>query len=188
MASRAANVDLVLVALCGTGFQPVSPRSAATDVDLLLVALERAYKKRSWHGPNLRGALRGVSAREASSRVSPRRKCIAEHCLHAAYWKYTVMRRLAEEEVGSFPMSGSNWVGIESPLREQTWRDYLKLLDQMHQRLRAAVERLVDRDLEFVPPGSKVSNRDIILGIIAHDIYHAGQIGLLKRLLRDTGD
>jgi hypothetical protein len=58
------------------------------------------------------------------------------------------------------------------------------LLEQMHQVLRAEVAKLSDADLRHTPAGSKVSNFALISGIAAHDLYHAGQIQLLKRLAR----
>jgi hypothetical protein len=48
--------------------------------------------------------------------------------------------------------------------------------------LREAVVSLNPKELYQTPAGSKVSNIDLILGIVAHDLYHAGQIQLLKRL------
>jgi hypothetical protein len=56
------------------------------------------------------------------------------------------------------------------------------LLDDTHNTLRAAVAALRPRDLERAAPKSKVSNRALVTGIAAHDIYHAGQVQLLKRL------
>jgi hypothetical protein len=54
----------------------------------------------------------------------------------------------------------------------------------MHRTLRAAVAELPARRLAEVTEGAKVPNRDVLLGIAAHDLYHAGQIQLLKRLAR----
>jgi hypothetical protein len=52
----------------------------------------------------------------------------------------------------------------------------------MHRSLRAAVTRLSARDLAHTPRGSKVSTFAILSGVAAHDLYHAGQIQLLKKL------
>ncbi len=58
----------------------------------------------------------------------------------------------------------------------------MKLLDDTHRQLRAAVAALTPRDLVRRAPGSKFTNADLVSGIIAHDVYHAGQIQLLKKL------
>src|SRR5262245_15169856 len=70
---------------------------------LLLRMLDEAYKTRTWHGPNLRQSLRGISARQAAWRPGPRRHNIWEETLHAAYWKYVVRRRITGEKRGAFP-------------------------------------------------------------------------------------
>ena len=54
-----------------------------------------------------------------------------------------------------------------------------------HRELRAAVAKLTPRVLRKTPRGSTVSNFALLSGVAAHDLYHAGQIQLLKRLLRD---
>jgi hypothetical protein len=67
-------------------------------------------------------------------------------------------------------------------LDNHSWRDDIMLLESAHQSLRAAVADLSPRDLWHMPAGSKVSNAALLTGIAAHDVYHAGQIQLLKRL------
>jgi hypothetical protein len=79
-------------------------------VDLLLRILDEAYEKKAWHGPNLKGTLRGVSVQEAVWRPAPDRHNVWELALHAAYWKYAGWRRLTGEKRGAFPVTGSNRV------------------------------------------------------------------------------
>lgn len=153
-------------------------------VKSLLDSLDEAFHRKSWHGPNLRGSVRGLSARQAAWRPAPGRKSIAEQVLHAAYWKYTVWRRLAGEKRGSFPLAGSNWFPVSSQLSESDWKAHVRLLEEMHARLRESIASLRDADLGQDLPGSKLSRARLIRGIIAHDVYHAGQIGLLKRMQR----
>jgi hypothetical protein len=62
------------------------------------------------------------------------------------------------------------------------WQSDLELLEQTHQSMRAAIARLSASDLQKKPKSSKVTNLDLILGIASHDVYHAGQIQMLKRM------
>jgi hypothetical protein len=127
--------------------------------------------------------VRGLSAAGAAWRPAPGRRNIWEITVHAAYWKYTVRRRLLGEKRGSFPLKGSNWFARpDAEATEEAWRADVALLEEMHRRMRAAVAALAPADLHRTPAGSKVSNSALILGIAAHDVYHAGQIQLLKRL------
>ena len=69
---------------------------------MLLDLIDQAFDRQSWHGPNLRGSIRGLTHEEALWRPHPDRHNIWEHVLHAAYWKYTVRRRILGEKRGSF--------------------------------------------------------------------------------------
>jgi uncharacterized damage-inducible protein DinB len=153
--------------------------------DLLLEVLDRGFDHASWHGPNLRSSLRGVTIKEASFRPGKNRHSIWEHVVHAAYWKYTVRRRIAGEKRGSFPLKGSNW--FQRPLGNGSlglWEADLLLLDQTHATLREVVAKVPASRLRSPIRGGAVTYAKLIMGIAAHDVYHAGQINLLKRLAR----
>ena len=150
------------------------------ELDLLLVTLDQAYDHKSWHGTNLKGSLRGLSAEEAALRMAPGRPSIQELVVHLAYWKYTVLRQLRNLPKGSFPLKGSNWFPRENADAAQ-WQMDRALLDRMHQELRAAVASLKPRDLDRPSAKAKYLNRDLILGAAAHDLHHGGQIQLIKR-------
>jgi uncharacterized damage-inducible protein DinB len=159
----------------------IASKSDPADLDFLLQLLDESYDRKSWHGPNLRGSLRGVTADEAAWRPAPGRHNIWEIALHAAYWKYTVLRRISGEKRGSFPVAGSNWFPRPDPESPhdpaRDWKTDLALLGNMHRRLRAAAAG----KLRNVPAGSKFSYAALLRGAALHDVYHAGQIQLLKR-------
>jgi hypothetical protein len=154
------------------------------DVEQLLALIVSAYNRQSWHGTNLRGSIRGVSARLAARRPAPARHNIWELVVHAAYWKYIALRRLTGASRGSFPIEGSNWFERDGSGGEKAWRSDIALLDGAHKALRREVGAISSRDLAATPAGSRVSNFKLLSGVAAHDLYHAGQIQLLKRLQR----
>ena len=149
---------------------------------MLLTILDQAYDHPSWHGTNLKGSIRRVSLKQAAWRPAPARHNIWERVVHAAYWKYAAWRRLTGQARGSFPLKGSNWFARPIEATERAWRSDLGLLDEMHAGLRAAVEKLPARELRRTPKSSKFGNLALLSGVAAHDLYHAGQIQLLKRL------
>jgi hypothetical protein len=157
------------------------------EVQQLLSILDQAYDRRSWHGTNLRGSIRGVSAGQASWRPRSGRHNIWELVVHAAYWKYAACRRLTGDRRGSFPLKGSNWFLRPQQSNEQTWRVDVALLDQMHRSLRESVSHLDSTDLSRIAKGSSVTKAFVISGVAAHDLYHAGQIQLLKTLGARSG-
>ncbi len=157
-------------------------RGEGTDVvEALAGLLDEAYDRPAWHGPNLRGALRGLAAAAAARRPAPGRHCIWEIALHCAYWKYAVRRRLTGEGArGSFPRRPSNWPRLPERPDAAAWRSDLALLDDAHEKLRAAVAAFPARRLGE-RRGQSTAAR-LIYGIAAHDVYHAGQIRLLIKL------
>jgi hypothetical protein len=148
----------------------------------LLDLLEEAFAKKSWHGTNLGGAIRGLDPALAAWRPGPGRHSIRELVVHAAYWKCAVWRRLAGEKRGSFSLEGSNWFPRPDVSDPGGWAADVALLTAEHKRLRDAVTRLSAADLRRVPKGSRFTVAGLVRGAAAHDLYHAGQIQLLKRL------
>jgi hypothetical protein len=122
-----------------------------------------------------------LSHRQALWRPNPDRYNIWEHVLHTAYWKYTVRRRILGEKRGSFAIKGSNWFSPDETTAT-AWRRDVRLLVETHQSLRAAIAGVSSDQLPKRLAGAKVTYFFLISGVAAHDIYHAGQIQLLKRL------
>lgn len=155
--------------------------------DLLLAALDEAYNRRSWHGTNLRGSIRGLTAAGAAKRPGRGRHSIWELVVHAAYWKYAVRRRLTGEPKGSFPLEGSNfWPRPSFPLKSaaagKEWARDVRLLESQHRALREAVAAFPSAKWSRRAPGSPFTYAALVRGAAAHDLYHAGQIQLIKRL------
>ena len=152
------------------------------ELALLDALLEDSYRRRPWQGPSLKGALRGVSARQAVWRPARGRHSIWELTLHAAYWKYAVRRMLTGEKRGSFPQKGSNWFSPPASAMEKDWKALLALLDEEHRKLAEAAAVLSPADLSGKPRGSSRTIANLLYGVASHDVYHTGQIQLLKRL------
>ena len=150
---------------------------------MLLDSLDEAFDKKSWHGPNLRGAIRGVTAAQAAWRPAGDRHNIWELTLHAAYWKHVVRRKILQEKRGSFVLAGSNFFErpeggsaiAGSALAEAAWKRDIAILEAEHRKLRDTVANLPAR--AFTPAACH-----LIRGAAAHDLYHAGQIRLLRRM------
>jgi hypothetical protein len=168
----------------------VSARRGPADpaVEQVVCLLDEAFDHKAWHGPTLGGALRGVNARLAAWRPAPAMHNIWELAVHAAYWKYAVRRTLLGGKRGSFAAGGSNWfvrppLGLNGPAKlEAAWRADVRLLRHEHRLLRDAVAGLPAASLDRQLPGKAYTLGHLVRGIAAHDLYHAGQVRLLKRL------
>jgi len=153
------------------------PQEVRMKNDLILALLDEGYSKKTWHGPNLRQSLKGVTAEEAAWRPESGRHNIWELTLHTAYWKYAVRRRLAGRKRGSFALKGSNFFPRpeKGKATEAAWRADKELLEKEH---RAMVET-IGKVLKSPQASKKLG---MLYGVALHDVYHAGQIRLLRRL------
>lgn len=165
-----------------------------------MLALGGGFAGKAWQGPTLSGSLRGVTAWEALWRPGPNRKCIWEHVLHAAYWKYAVrphFEGFASErpdgEEGDpkrdagFGRGPANWPAVPAEADERLWKRDRAFLSLQHRALATAVSAFDFARLEKRPsPKHKFTYGFYLAGVIAHDCYHTGQIQLLKRLVRDA--
>ncbi|MEO8294829.1 MAG: DinB family protein [Gemmatimonadota bacterium] len=146
----------------------------------LLTLLDQAYGARAWHGTTLKGAVRGVSVEQALWRPAPGRHNIWELVIHMAYWKYAVTRRLTGGPRGGFAHKGSNWFTVDDP-SPRSWKADLRLLHESHRVLVSAVGSLSPGRLSK-REGSRWTNAEQIAGAAAHDLYHTGQVQLIRKL------
>lgn len=154
-------------------------------IKVMLEEMKQAYFAKAWHGTTLKGSLRGLNAKQALWRPAKGRHNIWEIVMHCAYWKYAVRRRITGEKTGSFPYKGSNWFKLPEKPDDKAWKSAVALLHDMHLLLYDVVANLPPTKLDLIPSrATKVPNYITILGIASHDLYHAGQIQLIKRLMK----
>ena len=156
-------------------------------VPVLVEQLDRAFYGDAWHGPAVMEALRGVEAAQAHGHPIQGAHGIWEIALHLASWKHEVCRRV-EGAAPNSPAEG-DWPDPPAP-DAAAWRATLDALDRAHRRLIAATRLLQPGRLQDMvgahrdrPLGTGVSFAAMLLGSVQHDVYHAGQIVLLKKSL-----
>ena len=143
--------------------------------------LRLALEGKAWHGPSVLEALAGVSAEQASRHPIPDVHSIWEIVLHIASDYTLVLRRLSGDGRPFTP--GEDWPACPAPTAAN-WRDAVETLRRLNQQLRDAVrafppERLDEPLVSEVPYSAYTQ----FIGVTQHNLYHAGQISLLKRAL-----
>ncbi|HEY0082394.1 MAG TPA: DinB family protein [Pyrinomonadaceae bacterium] len=156
-----------------------------TEIERLADQLQRAFYRDAWCGPSLLETLEGVTAARAASRPLARAHSIWEIVLHLSGWKRVVHRRLEGEQV-RLPKEG-DWPTV-TDASEEGWQRTLASLKARHDALLNAVRGLNDARLADVlitessrETGGGVSCYVTLHGIAQHDLYHGGQISLLKK-------
>ncbi|MGH7581266.1 MAG: DinB family protein [Gemmatimonadales bacterium] len=147
-----------------------------------------AHAGPAWHGASLAENHHGINAEQAASRPVPDAHSVWELVLHLTAWTNEVTRRLNGGEPGA-PVEG-DWPAV-GRVSEEAWSRARAALDQAHAELAAAVERFPeDRWSDRVggerdaPLGTGVSYAAMVAGLLQHDAYHGGQVGLLRKALR----
>jgi uncharacterized damage-inducible protein DinB len=156
-----------------------------SEIARIVDELEREHAGDPWHGSPLRQILEGVDHRQASHRPLPGGHTIWELVLHMISWKNEVRRRIGGAPAAT-PLEG-DWPKASNATAE-AWRETLAALEASHRSLVSSVSSLPE-DLLFKPTndprgrdsGAGVDHYVLLHGIVQHDVYHAGQIALLKK-------
>jgi uncharacterized damage-inducible protein DinB len=144
--------------------------------------LKRAYEGNAWHGPAVKEVLAGVTAGQAHARPLRNAHCIWELVRHIAVWEDVGRRRLEGDRAQIEISSPEDWPPPEDT-SEAAWEQAKAALDRGHQALVEAIARVPESRLDE-PIFEGMSTVYVTLhGVVQHDIYHAGQIAMLKKAL-----
>ncbi len=144
----------------------------------LLDLLDRSYRAQAWHGPALLESLAGVTPAMAAKRVVKGAHTIWELVEHVAFWNDAVALRLAGGKPAVTPETNFPKQPRPTPA---AWKKSLRRLAASQRRFRTAVAKFPEKQLGRVRPGVKSTWYVLIHGQIQHQLYHAGQVALLRR-------
>lgn len=152
-----------------------------SEVHRIAKQLQRTNQGRAFHGPALEEVLADVSTKTAAARVKGLDHSIWDVVLHVAFWQEEVLRWLRGH--GRRPADIEDWPAVAATT-EEAWRAALLRLRAANDALRDEVMLLEESRLD-TPIFEGMSKVYVTLhGIIQHNIYHAGQIALLKKLVK----
>lgn len=156
-----------------------------SEIDRIVDQLQREHQGGPWHGSPLVAILDGVTADLAATKPLSHIHSIWELVLHITAWKGEVRRRLSGAPAGE-PDDG-DWPPVGEPTA-QRWDEARARLQQAHEQLVAAVRELPEghlyeptNDPRRRPLGLGDTYYELLHGLVQHDVYHAGQIAVLKR-------
>lgn len=140
--------------------------------------MKRAFEGPAWSGPSVLEALEGVTAARAARRPIRGAHSIWEIALHIAVWQDVVRRRALGEKFN--PTDAQDWPAVKVKT-QAAWSAALRKLKSTHKALREVLATYDDArlDVPMVPGGSTAYVQ--FHGAIQHDLYHAGQIAVLKK-------
>ena len=145
---------------------------------LIAVQLRRAFEGDAWHGPAVLELLQDVDAATAAARPLPDVHSIWELVLHIAAWDTAACRRLAGEKWQ--PEGRENFPVVPKPT-EAAWRKAIADAKRAHDVLVKTVGALPESRLRDRVPGKRYDFYFMLHGVAQHELYHAGQIAILKK-------
>ena len=143
--------------------------------------IHRAFAGEAWHGDSILELLKGIDAETASAHPIKAAHSIWELVLHIAAWDGAVRKRAGGVAVEL--RDEQNFPPVQDK-SEGAWRKAIEHLNRTHDELVKAVAAFPDSRLDEQVPGKTESYHNFFYmfsGIVQHELYHAGQIALLKK-------
>jgi uncharacterized damage-inducible protein DinB len=155
-----------------------------TEVQRIKDQFQRAFNGEAWHGPAVLKILDGVTAQQAAAHPIPGAHSIWELTLHIAAWENACRRRLDGDPAQL--SDDEDWPKVEDT-SDEAWRTTQQRLRDNHAALLNAISAVDDSKLDrpiIEDPKIPFSSVYVTLhGGVQHDLYHAGQIAILKKAL-----
>ena len=148
-----------------------------SEVERIKDQLHRSFYGNSWHGPAVMEVLKGIDGEQAAHKPLDNVHSIWEITQHISAWEEVVLKRLQGDRTPVTASIGWNPVNKTS---DAAWQRMQELLENRHIELELAVEKLTDGQLDEQTIGDVTIYR-LLHGIAQHDLFHSGQIAILKK-------
>ena len=153
-------------------------RTPISEAALVADQLRRAFYGSAWHGPAVLELLKDVNAVTAAAKPIPDVHSIWELLLHVEAWDRAGLIRLSGKKC---QMTGvKNFPSVTTPT-DAEWRETVAKVKRTHDELVEVVGGLPESRLRDQVPGKRYDFYHMLHGIAQHELYHAGQMAILKK-------
>ena len=155
-----------------------------TEIERIIDQFRRAFEGNAWHGPSVLPLLADVTAEQAAAHPIPGAHSIWELVAHIGAWENACKRRLEGDPAQL--SDEEDWMAIND-FNQDAWEQTKRRLVETHEELLNVISK-VDED-RFDKPiieGASFQSSTVYVtlhGVVQHDLYHAGQIALLKKAI-----
>ena len=150
----------------------------SSEAALIADQLRRAFAGDAWHGPALLELLAGVSAAVAAAQLLPNTHSIWELVLHVTAWDAATLERIAGKVCQ--PTGNANFPPVRKATQAE-WRKTVAAAKRTNDKLVKTVAALPESRLNDRVPGKPYNFYHLLHGVAQHELYHAGQIAILKK-------
>lgn len=156
-----------------------SSRIQPTEAERIVDQMERAFEGDAWHGSSMSEILATLTAKQAAAHPLPGAHSIWEIVLHTSVWQRTVRERLQGEPIAALP-DDEDWPEVDDS-SDPAWAEAVRELRSEYELLREEASKWEDGNLGETTEGQRYSVYETLHGVIQHNLYHAGQIAILKK-------
>jgi hypothetical protein len=150
-----------------------------SEIECIVDLLQTGYNGSPWHGPALMANLDGITAAQAVQRPIPNGHCVWELVQHVTAWINVAINTIDGQQYAILPVE-QDWPAMSGE-DEAAWQAALGILDSSMEALIAATAEVADDRLWPNVEGFEFNLYWLLMGVVQHNAYHAGQIGLLKK-------
>ena len=150
------------------------------EVEYLADLLKKAYEGGAWHGPSVKEALFNITSAKANARPIKNAHTIWELVLHITAWHDAARKRLTGLTVNL--SDEEDWPAVNNA-GEYAWTSAIENLGKSTDNLLKTLSIFDSSKLHDNISGLNYTYYFLISGLIQHDVYHAGQIALLKKAI-----
>lgn len=154
------------------------------EIDRIKTLLNAAFHGGSWHGPSVLENVKDIKPKTAGNRQKGIHT-IAELVYHMTTWRIFALKKIQGEAEFDIKTEKQNWGNLKE-IDEFEWETLQMELTLSHDELMSSLEDKTDNFLIEIVPGSEYDFYTLLHGIINHDLYHNGQIGILKKMAPKT--
>lgn len=154
-------------------------KNAISEAAGIAEQLRRAFNGSAWHGPAVLELVNDVDAETAAACPIADAHSIWELLLHIAVWDQAGLVRLSGKKWQ--PEGTDNFPLVPSKPTQAAWRKAIARTKKTHEKLVKTVAALPESRLRERVPGKRYDFYHMLHGIAQHELYHAGQIVLLKK-------
>ncbi len=155
-----------------------------TTIEQFIQESKDFYDGRPWYGSNFTEIVADITPAEALA-VPGNGHSIARLLFHMIKWRKSLTIRLqGDKDFRALDSDPDNWVALNT-LDEAKWEAAKQEFDELQKILISELEARDEAflDTEFI---QGKTYRYLTTGVIQHDIFHLGQISILKQLLRSA--
>ena len=142
--------------------------------------LSRTFDGAAWHGDSIMQLLSDIDAEHAANKSLQNIHSIWEIVLHLIAWEEIAIQCL-QGQAYIMIHGEDDWPPVKAATPE-AWHATVQQLKDNSSTLDILIANFQEESLHEQVPGQEFSYYQLFHGLVQHNLYHAGQIGILKKL------